>query len=231
MTAKSPEIVEKIPFHQNVMGRLRTYFFAGILVTAPISITFYIAWGFIRSVDDWVSPIIPPHLNPQNWGVPGFGLLCVVVALTTVGALTPGMVGRLFYRASEAVISRMPIVYGIYGTVKQVLETMLANKANAFREVTLVEYPRKGCWTLGFIAGPTNGEPQSFFDQEMVNVFVPTTPNPTSGFLLIVPRHELHILSMSVEEGFKMLISMGIITPPLTVPADTSESVTTPDGP
>ena len=213
MTAKSPEIVEKIPFHQNVMGRLRTYFFAGILVTAPISVTFYIAWEFIRWVDDLVKPLIPPEWNPQNWGVPGFGLVCVVVGLTTVGALTPGMVGRIFYRLSEAVLSRMPIMFGIYGTVKQVLETMLANKANAFREVTLVEYPRKGGWTLGFIAGATSGQAQSFFEEEMANVFVPTTPNPTSGFLLVVPRNELRILSMSVEDGFKMLISMGIITP------------------
>ena len=213
MTDLPPELAEKMPFHQSVMGRLRAYFFAGILVTAPISITFYIAWEFIRSVDDWVSPIIPPHLNPQNWGVPGFGLVCVVVGLTTVGALTPGMAGRMFYRLSEAVLSRMPIMFGIYGTVKQVLETMLANKANAFREVALVEYPRKGCWTLGFIAGATGGEAQACFDQEMANVFVPTTPNPTSGFLLVVPRAELHILSMSVEDGFKMLISMGIITP------------------
>ena len=209
----SSESVEKIPFHRSVMGRLRAYFFAGILVTAPISITFYIAWNFIRWVDDWVSPVIPPHLNPQTWGVPGFGLVLVVVGLTTVGALTPGMVGRLFFRMSEAVLSRMPIVFGIYGTVKQVLETMLANKANAFREVAMVQYPRPGCWTLGFIAGPAKGEVQTMFDQDMINVFVPTTPNPTSGFLLVLPRDEVRILSMSVEDGFKMLISMGIITP------------------
>lgn len=213
MTTASTESGAKIPFHHSVMGRLRAYFFAGILVTAPISVTFYIAWEFIRWVDDLVKPAIPPDWNPQNWGVPGFGLVCVVVGLTTVGALTPGMVGRIFYRLSEAILSRMPIMFGIYGTVKQVLETMLANKANAFREVTLVEYPRKGCWTLGFIAGATAGEAQSFFVEEMANVFVPTTPNPTSGFLLVVPRSELRILSMSVEDGFKMLISMGIITP------------------
>ena len=205
---------EKPPFFSSVMARLRAYFFAGILVTAPISVTFYIAWEFIRWVDDGVSPIIPPHYNPQNWGVPGFGLAMVVVTLTTVGALTPGIVRRLFFRLSEAIISRMPIIYGIYGMVKQVLETMLANKASAFREVALVEYPRPGMWTLGFIAGPTTGQAKDFFDQDMVNVFVPTTPNPTSGFLLITPRDSLKILDMSVEDGFKMLISMGIITPP-----------------
>jgi len=204
---------EPLPLHLSVMGRLRAYFFAGVLVTAPISITFYIAWEFIRSVDEWVSPLIPLSFNPQNWGVPGFGIVSVVVGLTMVGALTAGIAGRLFMSLSEAILSRMPIINSIYGMVKQVLETMLANKANAFREVCLIEYPRKGCWTLGFIAGATTGEAQAGFEEEMANVFVPTTPNPTSGFLLVVPRSELRVLSMSVEEGFKMLISMGIITP------------------
>ena len=203
----------KIPFHISIMGRLRAYFFAGVLVTAPVSITFYIAWEFISWVDGWVSPIIPPHLNPQNWGIPGFGLISIAVGLTVIGALTAGFAGRMFTRLSDAVLGHMPVINSIYGTVKQVLETMLANKANAFREVALIEYPRKGCWTLGFIAGTTKGEAQTLFDQEMVNVFVPTTPNPTSGLLLVVPRSELKVLSMSVEDGFKMLISMGIITP------------------
>jgi uncharacterized membrane protein len=199
------------PFHMSVMARLRAYFFAGVLVTAPISITFYIAWEFLRWVDGWVSPLIPPTINPQFLGIPGFGLIIMVSSLTLVGALTAGFAGRLFMRLSEAILKRMPIINSIYGTVKQVLETMLANKANAFAHVALIEYPRKGCWTIGFVAGATTGEAQSLFDQEMVNVFVPTTPNPTSGFLLIVPKGELQYLSMGVEDGFKMLISMGII--------------------
>ena len=196
-----------------VMGRLRAYFFAGVLVTAPMSITFYIAWEFISWIDGWVSPIIPPNLNPKNWGIPGFGLVIIAVGLTVIGALTAGFAGRLFMRLSEAVLGRMPVINSIYGVVKQVLETMLANKASAFREVALIEYPRKDCWTLGFIAGPSQGDLQAGFDQDMVNVFVPTTPNPTSGFLLVVARSELRILPISVEDGFKMLISMGIITP------------------
>lgn len=199
-------------WHLSLMGRLRAYFFAGILVTAPIAITFYIAWQFVRWVDSWVSPLIPPEFNPQNWGVPGFGLVSVVVGLTLIGALTAGLAGRLFVRLSDAVVSRMPVVSSIYGATKQVLETMLANKADSFREVVLVEYPRPGVWTIGFIAGSTGGEVKTKFDADMVNVFVPTTPNPTSGFLLILPRDQVKVLDMSVEDGFKMLISMGIIT-------------------
>ncbi len=208
-----PETDEEQPLHLSVMGRLRAYFFAGVLVTAPMSITFYIAWGFINWIDGWVSPLIPPHLNPQNWGVPGFGLVSITLFLTMVGALTANFAGRLLMRLSDRVLGRMPVINSIYGTVKQVLETMLANKADSFREVALVEYPRKGCWTIGFIAGASSGQIQSGFDEEMANIFVPTTPNPTSGFLLVVPRRELKVLAMTVEEGFKMLISMGIITP------------------
>jgi uncharacterized membrane protein len=226
--SENTDLEDGMPLHLSVMGRLRAYFFAGVLVTAPMSITFYIAWEFISWIDGWVSPVIPPHLNPQNWGVPGFGLVSVVVGLTIIGALTANFAGRMLMRLSEAVMSRMPVINGIYGAVKQVLETMLANKADSFREVALVEYPRKGCWTIGFIAGASSGQIQAGFEEEMVNVFVPTTPNPTSGFLLVVPKRELKILTMSVEEGFKMLISMGIITPEsvaakIAVPSPTTQ--------
>ena len=194
-------------------GRLRAYFFAGILVTAPISITFYIAWQFIDAVDTWVAPLLPAAFNPRNWGVPGFGLALVAVALTLIGALTAGFAGRFFLRLSEAILAHMPVIRGIYAAVKQILETVLAQKANAFREVVLIEYPRKGIWTLGFITGATSGEVQDHFEAEMVNVFVPTTPNPTSGFLLFLPRSEVRVLRMSVEDGIKMVVSTGIITP------------------
>ncbi len=209
-----PSVAVLQNWHLSLMGRLRAYFFAGVLITAPIAITFYIAWQFIRWVDSWVSPLIPPAYNPQNWGVPGFGLVSVVVGLTLIGALTAGLAGRLFVRLSDAVVSRMPVVSSIYGATKQVLETMLANKADSFREVVLVEYPRKDVWTIGFITGATGGHAKSHFGEvDMVNVFVPTTPNPTSGFLLILPRDQVKVLDIGVEEGFKMLISMGIIAP------------------
>jgi len=205
---------EKLPWHLSVLGRLRAYFFAGILVTAPVSITFYIAWKFILFMDNSVSPLIPPTLNPKNWGIPGFGLVAVVVSLTLIGALTAGFAGRMLVRLYDAILERMPVLRGIYSAVKQIFETMLAQKANAFREVALIEYPRKGIWTLAFITGTPTGELGRCFDREMVNVFVPTTPNPTSGFLLFLPRDEVRVLDMSVEDGIKMVVSTGILTPP-----------------
>ena len=194
-------------------GRLRAYFFAGILVTAPISITFYIAWKFISFVDAQVSPLYPQSWDPRVWTIPGVGLVAAIIGLTVVGALTANFAGRLFVKASEAVLERMPVIRGIYSAIKQVFHTVLAQKADAFREVVLLEYPRKGLWTLGFITGTTAGEVKSCFEQDMVNVFVPTTPNPTSGFLLFVARHEVKVLTMSVEDGIKMVVSTGILTP------------------
>lgn len=218
MTDQIPEQVsppaEKVPLHLGIFNRLKAYFFAGILVTAPVSITFYIAWHFIQFMDDTVSPLIPPAFNPKNWGIPGFGLVAVVVSLTLIGALTAGFAGRILVRLYDTVLERMPVLRGIYSAVKQIFETMLAQKANAFREVALIEYPRKGVWTLAFITGSTTGELRGRFDEEMVNVFVPTTPNPTSGFLLFLPRRDVQVLDMSVEDGIKMVVSTGIITPP-----------------
>lgn len=218
MTSETPDTPhqptdETLPWHLSLLGRLRTYFFAGILVTAPVSITFYIGWQFIQFMDDTVSPLIPPAFNPKTWGIPGFGLVAVVVSLTLIGALTAGFAGRMLVRLYDAVLERMPVLRGIYSAVKQIFETMLAQKASAFREVALIEYPRQGIWTLAFITGTTAGELRSCFDEEMVNVFVPTTPNPTSGFLLFLPRSQVQVLEMSVEDGIKMVVSTGIITP------------------
>lgn len=202
----------------SLMGRLRAYFFAGILITAPISITFYLAWMFISFVDERVTPLIPDAYNPQRWGVPGVGLVIIVLGLTLIGALTAGWVGRSLVRASEEVVSQMPVIRGVYSATKQIFETVLAQKSNAFREVVLIEYPRRGVWTLGFLSGSTSGEVQHVAQDEMVNVFVPTTPNPTSGFLLFLPRRDIRRLDMSIEDGIKMVVSGGIITPPWTAP-------------
>lgn len=206
--------IKAVPFHIGLMARLRAYFFAGILVTAPVSITFYIAWQFIKFMDNQVTPLIPPEINPQYLGFPGFGLIAVVVGLTLIGMLTAGFVGRILVKLYDLILQRMPVLSGIYSAVKQIFETMLAQKTNAFREVALIEYPRQGIWTMAFITGSTAGEIGGMFKEDMVNVFVPTTPNPTSGFLLFLPRADVHVLDMNVEEGLKMVISTGILVPP-----------------
>lgn len=207
----------KIP-HASLTARLRAYFFAGLLVTAPISITLYIAWLIVDFIDQQVAPLIPEPYNPYDYGVPGVGVILVAIALILIGALTAGFLGRAFVRLSEAVVARMPVVRGLYAAMKQIFETVLAQKSTAFREVVLIEYPRRGIWTLGFITGTTRGEVQNVTRDEVVNVFIPTTPNPTSGFLLFVPRRDVHILSMSIEDGIKMVMSGGIIAPPERVP-------------
>ena len=216
---KGPEIKAEI----GLGAKLRAYFLAGILVTAPISLTFYLAWLFIDFVDSKVTPLIPVQYNPETYlpfSMPGLGLFIVVVILILIGALTAGFLGRLFLRTSERILARMPVIRTVYGAFKQILETVLAQQSQAFREAVLVEYPRRGIWAIAFITGRTEAEVQNIIEEEVINIFLPTTPNPTSGFLLFVPRKELVPLSMTVEEAIKMVISGGIITPPDHRPAD-----------
>jgi uncharacterized membrane protein len=197
--------------------RMRAYLLAGILITAPISITFYLAWVFIGFVDSKITPLIPVKYNPETYlpfAVPGLGLLILMLGLILIGALAAGFLGRVWLRISERVLSGMPVIRNVYGAVKQILETVLAQQSNAFREAVLVEYPRRGLWAIAFITGRTEGEVQSITEEECINIFLPTTPNPTSGFLLFVPKADLIPLSMSVEEAIKMVISGGIVTPP-----------------
>ncbi len=198
-------------------ARLRAYFFAGILVTAPAAITFYIAWLLITFIDGQVTGLLPGRYNPNEFlpfSVPGLGLVILILFLILVGMMTAGFVGRLLVRTSERMLARMPVIRSVYGAVKQIFETVLAQQSNAFRQVVLVEYPRRGIWCLGFVSGTTVGEVQNLTAEETVNVFLPTTPNPTSGFLLFVPRSDLVVLNMTVEEGIKMVVSGGIVTPP-----------------
>ena len=207
-------------------SHIRGYFLAGVLVTAPIGITFYISWLLIRWVDSKVTPLIPAAYNPETYlpfAVPGLGLIIVFIALTFIGWSTAGLLGRLWTRASEKALARMPVVRSVYAAVKQIIETILKQQSNAFREVVLFEYPRRGSWALGFITGQTQGEVQNLTADDVVNVFLPTTPNPTSGYLLFVPRRELVILDMSVEEGIKMVVSGGIVTPPDRRPREERE--------
>jgi uncharacterized membrane protein len=130
--------------------------------------------------------------------------------------VTAGFFGKLWLRFTERLLNRMPVVRNVYSAVKQILETVLAQQSNAFREAVLVEYPRRGIWAIAFITGRTEGEVQNVTEEECLNIFIPTTPNPTSGFLLFVPKKDLISLSMSTEEAIKMVISGGIITPPDT---------------
>lgn len=208
---------EPEPHRPGIILRLRNYFFAGILVTAPIAITAWLAWEFVTFVDGKVTPYIPQQWNPETYlpfSIPGLGVVVVVFGLIMIGFLTAGFVGRSLVAAGERLLARMPVIRSLYSAVKQILETVFKEQSKAFREVILLEYPRKNCWAVGFITGPAESGIQELTPDDTVNVFLPTTPNPTSGFLLFLPRKETQILSMTVEEGLKMVVSGGIVTPP-----------------
>jgi len=201
---------------------LKTYFLTGVLVTAPIAITGYLAYVLLTYIDSWVSRILPPAYNPGNYlpfSVPGLGVLLLVFFFILIGMLTAGLFGRLFVRFGELLISKTPFISGFYGAIKKLLETLLSPDTNtAFRKAVLVEYPRKGLWTIAFITGDVYSSSAEKINQkegkdERVSIYVPTTPNPTSGFLIFVKTSDLILLDMKVEDAFKLLISTGIVTP------------------
>ena len=201
---------------KSILAKIRGYFLTGIIVTAPVGLTFYVSFLFIGFIDSKVRNLIPVKYHYDNilpFEIPGIGLLIVFIMLTFIGFLTAGFIGRYIIKLGERIIARLPIIRSVYGALKQIFESVLKTSSKSFREVVLIEYPRKGIWAIGFITGDTKGEVQEISKNKLVNVFLPTTPNPTSGFLLFVPRKDLKVLNMNVEEGIKMVISGGIVTP------------------
>ncbi len=197
-------------------AKLRAYFFTGILVTAPVMITFYVAYKVIMFTDMSVNRLLPPQFKPDNFlpfTIPGLGIIILVAVLILIGMFAAGFLGKFFLRLGEWILYKMPFISSIYSVLKQIFETFLSNKSNAFKRVVLLEYPRKGIWILGFVSTDTDGEVKSLLKEEMINVFIPTTPNPTSGFLIFVPKSDTIPLEMSVEAGIKFVISGGIVSP------------------
>ncbi|PHR24869.1 MAG: hypothetical protein COA37_03745 [Hoeflea sp.] len=197
--------------------RLRNYFLTGLIIVAPLAITAYLTWTFIGWVDSWVKPYIPQIYNPDNYlpfAVPGFGLLTALFLITMIGFLTANLVGRSIIGFGESLLDRMPLVRSLYKGLKQIFQTVLAEQSGSFKQAALIEYPRRGLWSIVFIATDTRGEVNARLpEDESISVFLPTTPNPTSGFLLFVPRKDVIILDMSVEEAAKMVISAGLVSP------------------
>ncbi len=201
------------------MKRLRTnlknYFFTGLLVILPIFITVYVILFLIRGMDA-ILKFIPVKYLPDTYlpfHIPGLGLIFVVILVFAVGLLARNIVGRKIVHLGENIVERIPLVRILYAGVKQLLETIFLQKTDAFKRVGLVEYPRRGTYVIGFITGESKGEVQDKTDKNMINVFIPTTPNPTSGFYMLVPDDELVVLNMSVEDAFKLIISGGIVSP------------------
>lgn len=204
--------------------RCRNYFITGIIVVAPVALTIYLVSLVIGLIDHKIVPLIPPRYNPETYlpfAVPGIGVVIMVIVLTMIGWLTTGLVGRTIVRVGENLLDRMPIIRSIYSALKQIFETVFTHNSRAFRDVVLIPYPRQGCWAIGFATGTTKGEVQDAIQDEVVNVFLPTTPNPTSGYLLFLPKRDVIFLSMTVEQGIKLVISGGVVTPEMAKGADT----------
>ena len=198
------------------MSKIRSWFFTGILVMTPLILTIYVVWAFITFVDNLVVPLVPYYYRPSTYlpfPIPGLGLIIVFIFTTFVGILATGLFGRTLIRLWENILSRMPVVRSVYSAIKQILETVMATQSDAFRQAVLVEYPRKDIWAIGFVTGSTKGEVAKRVDKKMVNVFMPTTPNPTSGFLLFFPEEDLIFLNMTVEDALKLVVSGGMVVP------------------
>jgi uncharacterized membrane protein len=200
-----------------VAGRIRNYFLTGLVVAGPLAITVWLIWSFINWVDDVVRPLIPPAYRPESylpWPIPGSGLIVGFVALTLLGFLTANLVGRTLVGWGESLLSRMPIVRPLYRTTKQIFETLFSKTGSSFRKVALVEFPAPDMWSLVFISQqPGKDIADRLPDEDSVSVFLPCTPNPTTGFFFFVPRKDLIELNISVEAAMSLIISAGMVQP------------------
>ena len=216
MRVPDPTPLSLPPRRPGLLARLRANFLAGLVVVAPIGITVWLIWTLTGWMDSWVLPMVPPRWRPENYiGIPlrGVGVVFFLLFTVLIGWVAKGWVGRALLRTGERIVARMPIVRSVYGAVKQIAETILSQDEARFDRACMIEYPRKGLWALGFVAGPAKGELVSRTADDLIAVFVPTTPNPTSGFLIYVPASDVTILSMSVEDAAKLIISAGLVYP------------------
>ncbi len=198
------------------LGWLRARFFAGMVIALPVIVTFWILRFLITEIDRRVVPLLPHALNPGEYlpfAVPGLGLIILVVFLTLLGVIATNLVGRIVVDAGNRLLSRVPVVNSVYSVFRQITDVVASNNSEQFEEVVLVEYPRKNCWSVGFITNPAKGEISSTLGQNYFSVFVPTTPNPTSGFVVFVHNDELRRLALTIEEGVKIILTAGIVIP------------------
>ncbi|WP_413709475.1 DUF502 domain-containing protein [Rhizobium sp. Rhizsp82] len=202
-----------------IATRIRNNFLAGLIICAPIAITLWLTWSVVRWADSWVKPYIPARYDPDsylNFAVPGSGLLIAMIFITIIGFLGKNLIGQTIVQFSESLVRRVPLVRSIYKSLKQIFETVLKERSDSFKKVGLIEYPSAGLWSLVFIATDAKGEIASKFNamgKDMVSVFLPPTPVPTAGFLIFVPREKIVVLDMTAEDGAKLLVSGGLVTP------------------
>lgn len=197
---------------------LRASFLTGIVVIAPVGLTIWLVWTLMGWVDSFVLPLVPYNMRPENYigiNLRGVGVIIFLLFTIIVGWIAKGLIGKSLIRFAESLVDRMPVVRSIYSGVKQIAETVFAQTERSFEKACLIQYPRKGIWAIGFISTVARGEitEKAETGGELLSVFVPTTPNPTSGFLLYFPKEDVIELDMSIEDAAKLVISAGLVYP------------------
>lgn len=193
----------------------RNRFFTGVIVAIPVVVTLLVISWIVQKIDQNVFRIVPDRLNPETYlgfAIPGLGLIISVILLFALGIVASNFIGKSLIKSGEGLLDRVPVVSPVYNALKQIVQTVAAQKDRAFRDVCLIEYPKKDVWAIGFVTADLGGHPKEALGENMVCVFVPTTPNPTSGFLLFLHKDNIRILDMTPEEGAKMIISGGMVS-------------------
>ena len=211
------------------MNALRKWFLSGLLVIVPVVITFLVLEWVVGLLDQTLQ-ILPMAWHPDRVlgvHIPGFGVILTLAILLVVGATVSNFIGKKLVQWGDAVVTRIPVVRSIYSSVKQVSDTLFSENGNAFRKAVLVQWPREGVWTVAFVTGAPSGEVAAYLRDEYLSVFVPTTPNPTGGYFVMVRKSECIELDMSVDAALKYIVSMGVVAPPDLVAIEESKQQTT----
>ena len=206
------------PRRPGIFARLRSSFLTGLVVIAPIGLTIWLIWSVVGWVDGFVLPLVPYTFQPEKYigiNLRGVGVIIFLLFTVLVGWVAKGLIGRSLLRFAESLVDQLPVVRSIYNGVKQIAETVFAQSDRSFERACLVQYPRKGIWAVGFVSTEAKGEIawRAETGSQLMSIFVPTTPNPTSGFLLFFPREDVIELDMTVEDAAKLVISAGLVYP------------------
>ena len=206
------------PRPRGLPARIRAYFFTGLVIAGPLAVTASLVWWFIDTVDHWVKPLIPERSWPDAYlpkQVPGIGVVLAFTGLTLLGFLTANFAGRALIRLGERILDRMPVVRSIYKSVKQIFETVFSQSGTSFRRVGLVEFPRPGQWSIVLISAPPSGAVAEALNaaDDYISVFLPCTPNPTTGFFFYLPAREVIEIDITPDEAAKLIMSAGVIQP------------------
>lgn len=204
------------------LSGIRNSFLTGLVVILPTGLTIWLIWSVVGWIDSWILPLVPTQFRPDQYfgyDIRGVGLAIFLVFTVVIGWLAKGLIGRSLIRWGESLVDRMPVVRSVYNGLKQIAETVFSQSETKFDRACMIQFPRPGVWALGFVSTPAKGELLARIPEEdVLTVFVPTTPNPTSGFLVFAPRRDLILLDMGVEDAAKLIISAGLVYPPAKEP-------------